>query len=104
MFFSKLILMFIIVVLSRFKSVHIQWRALLEQRKATGRMTGVRFPTGAGDFSLLHTVQTGSGAHPASYPALLQRVKQPGGEADRSHPSTSKVKNDGAITPHLIYR
>jgi hypothetical protein len=28
----------------------------------------VRFPAGAGNFSLHHHVQNGSGAHPASYP------------------------------------
>jgi hypothetical protein len=28
----------------------------------------VRFPAGAGNFSLHHPVQTGSGARPASYP------------------------------------
>jgi hypothetical protein len=28
----------------------------------------VRFPAGAGNFSLYHHVQNGSGAHPASYP------------------------------------
>jgi hypothetical protein len=27
-----------------------------------------RFPVGAGNFSLHHRVQNGSGAHPASYP------------------------------------
>jgi hypothetical protein len=32
------------------------------------RMIGVRFPVGAGNFSLRLHVQTGSGAHPASYP------------------------------------
>jgi hypothetical protein len=32
------------------------------------RMIGVRIPAGAGNFSLRHRVQTGSGAHPASYP------------------------------------
>jgi hypothetical protein len=32
------------------------------------RMIGVRFPAGAGNFSLRHHVQTGSGSHPASYP------------------------------------
>jgi hypothetical protein len=32
------------------------------------RVIGVRFPAGAGNFSLRHHVQTGSGAHPASYP------------------------------------
>jgi hypothetical protein len=30
--------------------------------------SGVRIPAGAGNFFLLHRVQTGSGAHPASYP------------------------------------
>jgi hypothetical protein len=32
------------------------------------RTIGVRFPVGAGNCSLRHRVQTGSGAHPASYP------------------------------------
>jgi hypothetical protein len=32
------------------------------------RRSEVRFPTGAGNFSLLRHVQPGSGAHPASYP------------------------------------
>jgi hypothetical protein len=32
------------------------------------RMIGIRFPAGAGNFSLRHRVQTGSGVHPASYP------------------------------------
>jgi hypothetical protein len=31
-------------------------------------MAGVRLPGGARDFSLLHSVQTAFGAHPASYP------------------------------------
>jgi hypothetical protein len=30
--------------------------------------SGVQFPMGAGNFSLLHHVHTVSGAHPASYP------------------------------------
>jgi hypothetical protein len=33
---------------------------------ATGYKAGVRFPSGARDFSLLHSVQAGSGAHPPS--------------------------------------
>jgi hypothetical protein len=44
------------------------------------------------DFSLLHNVQTKSGAHAASYKmgtgGSLPGVKQPGSEADRS-PSSS---------------
>jgi hypothetical protein len=33
----------------------------------TGCTAGIRFPAGASDNSLLHSVQTGSGAHPATY-------------------------------------
>jgi hypothetical protein len=36
-------------------------------RQATGWTARVRFPA-AQDFSVLHSVQTGSGAHLASYP------------------------------------
>jgi hypothetical protein len=32
------------------------------------RSSRVRFPAGAGNFSLYHSAQNGSGAHPASYP------------------------------------
>jgi hypothetical protein len=32
------------------------------------RGSKVRVPVGAGNFSLHHRVQNGSGAHPASYP------------------------------------
>jgi hypothetical protein len=32
------------------------------------RGSRVRFPAGAGNISLHHRVQNGSGAHPASYP------------------------------------
>jgi hypothetical protein len=40
----------------------------------------VRFPAGAGKFSLHHCVQTGSGAHPASCP-VGTRGSFPGGKA-----------------------
>jgi hypothetical protein len=33
-----------------------------------GRGSRVRFPAGAGNFSLRHRIQNGSGAHPTSYP------------------------------------
>jgi hypothetical protein len=42
---------------------------------ATGWTAGVRFPSEARDFSLLHSVQTGSGADPAYY------TMSPGGKA-----------------------
>jgi hypothetical protein len=38
------------------------------QRWATCWMIGLRVPVGAGIFSLHRHIQTGSGAHPASYP------------------------------------
>jgi hypothetical protein len=38
------------------------------QWRATGWVAVVRFPAGAKVLSLLHSVQTGCGAHPASYP------------------------------------
>jgi hypothetical protein len=44
-----------------------------------GWMAGVRFPLGTREFSLVHSIQIISGAHPA--------------------PSSAEVKNDGAIPP-----
>jgi hypothetical protein len=48
------------------------------------------------EFSLLHVVQIGSGAHPASYPwvrgALSPVVKRPGREADHSPATSAEVK------------
>jgi hypothetical protein len=53
------------------------------------------------NFSILHSFQTGSGAHPASYPmgteGSFPGVKRPGREADRSPTSNAEVKNGGAI-------
>jgi hypothetical protein len=43
------------------------------------RVIGVRFLAGAGNFSLHHRVQTGSGAHPASYP-MGTEFSFPGGK------------------------
>jgi hypothetical protein len=65
-------------------------------------MIGVRLPAGAGNFSLGHSFQTGSGAHPASYPTDTGRsfpgVKRPGREADHSLPSSAEVKNAWSYT------
>jgi hypothetical protein len=52
----------------------------------------------AGNFSLLHRIQTESEAYPASYPmgtggAISLGVKRPGREADHSPPSSTDVKN-----------
>jgi hypothetical protein len=57
------------------------------------------------DFSLLYSVQTGTGAHPASYPIGNPGVNRPGCEADHSPPSTAEIKNCGATPPlsHTSY-
>jgi hypothetical protein len=47
------------------------------------RGSRVRFPTGAGNFSLHHRVQNGSRAHSASYP-MGNRGSFPGGKAARA--------------------
>jgi hypothetical protein len=51
----------------------------------------------SGNFSLRHRVQTGSGAHPTSYPmgigAPSLGVKRPDSEADHSPLSSGEVKN-----------
>jgi hypothetical protein len=44
------------------------------------RGSGVRFPARTWNFSLNHSVQNGSGAHPASYP-MGTRGSFPGGKA-----------------------
>jgi hypothetical protein len=68
------------------------------------RGSRVRFPAGAGNFSLHHLVQYGSGAHPASYPgALSLGVKRLGHEADYSPPSSAEVKNAWSYTSALQY-
>jgi hypothetical protein len=43
------------------------------------RCSRARFPAGAGNFSLHHRVQTGSVAHPASYP-MGTKGSFPGGK------------------------
>jgi hypothetical protein len=55
----------------------------IAQRYTTGLRAGwpgVRVPAGAGNFSLHHRVQTGSGVLPVYYP-MGSRVSFPGGEA-----------------------
>jgi hypothetical protein len=60
------------------------------------RGSRVRFPAGAGNFSLHHRLQNGSGAHPAPIQwvpgALSLGVKRPGPEADHSPPYSAGVK------------
>jgi hypothetical protein len=63
------------------------------------RAIEVRSPTGGEDFSSNPCVQTGSGAHPASYPKgtggpFPGGKAWPGRDADHSPPSSAGVKNE----------
>jgi hypothetical protein len=55
------------------------------------RGIGVRFSVGTRDLSLLHKVQTCSGA-------LSLELKRTGGEADHSPPPNAEVKNAWSYT------
>jgi hypothetical protein len=63
------------MMLGRWISVGIALAYGLDERGSR-----VRFPAGAGNFSLHHRVQNGSEAHPASYP-MGTRGSFPGGKA-----------------------
>jgi hypothetical protein len=63
------------------------------------RAIEVRSPAGAKDFSSSLCVQTGSGAHPASYTMgtggpFPGCKAQPGRDADHSPPSSAEVENE----------
>jgi hypothetical protein len=76
---------------NRYNSVGIALGCGLDDRGSR-----VRFPARAGNLSLHHSVQNGSGAHPASYPmgtrGSFPGAKQPEREADHSPPTSSEVK------------
>jgi hypothetical protein len=63
------------------------------------RAIEVRSPTGTEYFSSSPCVQTGSGAHPASYSigtwgSFRGGKARPGRDADHSPPSSAEVKNE----------
>jgi len=64
-------------------------------------------PAGARNFYFYHRVQTGSGAHAASYPMVTgspyRGEKRPGRESDHSSPCSAKVKNAWSCTSTLLY-
>jgi hypothetical protein len=64
---------------------------------ATSWTTGVRFPVGAGIYSVRHCIQTGRVAHPASYQmgngGSFFEIKPSERDADHSFPSSAEVKN-----------
>jgi hypothetical protein len=59
------------------------------------------------EFSLLYVVQTGSEAHPASYPIVtgstFPGVKRPAREADHSPPTSADVKKTWVYTSTPTY-
>jgi hypothetical protein len=73
------------------------------KRRVTSWTAGVRFPRGARNFSLLCSVQTGSGVHPVPYPVGIEgsfpTVKWSESEADHSSACSAEVKNGGVIRP-----
>jgi hypothetical protein len=72
-------------------------------RRAKGWTAGGSSPGMGKRFSLLHIVQTGSGAHPPFYPMdtepLFPGVKRQGREVHHSPPSSTEVKNGGVKPP-----
>jgi hypothetical protein len=76
---------------------------MLRDGQLDNRGTVVRFPTGERNFYLLRSVQTCSGANPASYTMGIGgyslRIKRPRREADHSPPSSAEVKNAGVTSP-----
>jgi hypothetical protein len=72
-------------------------------------MIGVRFPAGAGDFSVHHRVQAGSGIHPDFYPMGGRRdlslgIKRPSLEVDHIPPYSTEIKECGALYLHSPIR
>jgi hypothetical protein len=68
-----------------------------------GREIRVHFPAGARNLYLLHSVQTGSGAHPASYiigtrVSFSPEFELPGREADRLSSSNAEAQNEWSCT------
>jgi hypothetical protein len=74
---------------------------------AEDRTAGVQFLARTRDIPLFHSVQIGSGVHPASNSmglgksggALSPGVKRLENLADHSPPSSAELKNYGALTP-----
>jgi hypothetical protein len=71
--------------------------AVVKRKKEAAVYKNYVYRAEAGNFSLLHRVQTGSGAHPAPYPGGT-RGSFPGCETDHSFPSSAEVKNAWRFT------
>jgi hypothetical protein len=82
---TELALLFVIAVAQRYSA----WLQ-------AGR-SGIQVPAGAGNFSLHHRAQNGSGTHPAPIQWVPESpslgVKRPGREADRSPSISAEINN-----------
>jgi hypothetical protein len=82
-----------------YRGAGIAQRYSAEQRAG---WSGFRVSGGAGNFSLQHRVQNGSGAHPAPYQMCtrgsLPGGKRPGRESAHSPPSSAEVKSAWCYT------
>jgi hypothetical protein len=72
-----------------------------------GCTSGVRFPVGARDFSLLQNFQTDSGSHQDSYPMgtgrSFHKIKRSAREADHSPPYNAEVNNGWSYDSTPLY-
>jgi len=89
--------MFLIAVpITVVQIVSLNWKELVHKYVPLDRGSRFRFPARAGNFSLHHRFQNGSGAHPASYPmdnrVSFLGVKRPGREANHSPTSSAEVE------------
>jgi hypothetical protein len=77
------------------------WRRDLSFGIATGYGLdiGGSIPETGKRYSIVHSVQSGPGAHPDSYPMGMGGLFPPGREADHTPQSTADDKNGGAIPP-----
>jgi hypothetical protein len=75
--------------------------------KAMGWVARFLVPAKKIDFSPLQSVQTGSSAHPLSYPMSIgdsfPGLKRPRREADHSPPPSAAVKNGVELYLHFPY-
>jgi hypothetical protein len=85
--------------------LYVQVGLLLKVSRIVG--TGVRFPAGAGNFSLCHRIQTGSEAHPNSYPTekgdTFPDVSGTDLKLTTQIHLAPRLKMSGAITPTPPY-
>jgi len=76
--------------------------------RLVGQGNVFRFPAGTGDLSLLHSIQSSSGVHTASFAVgtggvLYPEVEWLGHEADHSSPCSAEVKNAWSCISTLLY-